>query len=245
MKQQIRPLVVVTAGAAVVVAFFILGVALGPGMPLLSVGDSRTIANFEKLFYYRGERTWNDSHWLGVPVQKSPTDLMTYQEILYDTKPDVLVEAGTFKGGSALFFASLMDLLNKGRVVTIDVANYGRPTHPRITYLQGFSTAPDVVAAVKGQIRAGDVVMVVLDSDHSYANVLAELRAYSPLVTKGAYLVVEDTILNGHPVLPDVGPGPWEAVDEFFTTDSRFVRDRAREKYLMTFNPGGFLRKVR
>jgi cephalosporin hydroxylase len=172
-------------------------------------------------------------------------DLMTYQEILYDTRPDVLVEAGTFKGGSALFFASMMDLLDHGRVITIDIKDYGRPSHPRITYLQGFSTAPEILTTVKNAISPGDRVMVVLDSDHSAENVRKELRAYGPLVTVGAYLVVEDTNINGHPVLPGHGPGPTEALDEFLKTDTGFVRDPSREKFLLSFNPGGFLKKTR
>jgi cephalosporin hydroxylase len=138
-----------------------------------------------------------------------------------------------------------MDLLNHGRVITIDITDRGRPPHPRITYLRGFSTSPDIVATVKNAITPSERVMVVLDSDHSAENVRKELRTYGPLVTVGAYLVVEDTNINGHPVLTGYGPGPAEALEDFLKTDSGFVRDPSRERFLLTFNPGGFLKKTR
>ena len=230
-------------GALGFLSFFALGAAIGPG--LLPTNDSRTVAEFHKLFYFRAATTWNNTTWLGVPVEKCPMDLVTYQEILYESRPDLLVEAGTFKGGSALFFASVMDLLNHGRVITIDITDRGRPPHPRITYLRGFSTSPDIVATVKNAITPSERVMVVLDSDHSAENVRKELRTYGPLVTVGAYLVVEDTNINGHPVLTGYGPGPAEALEDFLKTDSGFVRDPSRERFLLTFNPGGFLKKTR
>lgn len=244
MKQKLGSVRVTALGVACLLSFFALGVLLGPSLPF-PVDDARTIARFHEVFYYRGATTWDNSRWLGVPIQKCPMDLMAYQELLYETKPDVLIEAGTFKGGSALFFASIMDLVQRGHVITIDTTDRGRPPHPRITYLSGFSTAPEIVSAVRSLIPPGARVMVVLDSDHSAGNVLKELQTYAPLVTKDCYLVVEDTILNGHPVHPGWGPGPSEAVDEFLKAERGFVRERTREKYLVTFNPGGFLRRTR
>jgi len=242
MSQRVQS---VGAVALVAATFFALGVVARQSLPFGQAKAVRTVGDFHELFYNAGKTTWGGSRWFGVPIEKCPMDLMSYQEILFDTRPDVLVEAGTFMGGSALYFASIMDWLRKGRVITIDIVNRGRPPHPRITYLQGSSTAPEIIAAVKGLISPGETVMAVLDSDHSYAHVLKELQAYGPLVTEGAYLVVEDTNINGHPVRPDYGPGPSEAVDAFCESDSQFVRDRTREKYLLTFNPGGFLRKIR
>jgi cephalosporin hydroxylase len=100
-----------------------------------------------------------------------------------------------------------------------------------------------LVDEIRGHAAAAGVVFVVLDSDHRREHVLAELQAYADVVTPGSYLVVEDTSVNGHPVAPEFGPGPMEAVERFLETDERFVVDRSREKFLLTFNPGGFLRR--
>ena len=182
--------------------------------------------------------------WLGVPIQKNPFDLWVFQEILHETRPDILVETGTAHGGSALWFASMFDLLDRGRILTIDITEPGsRPQHPRILYLHGSSTAPETVRHVKSLISQADRVMVTLDSDHSRDHVLEELRIYSKLVTPGCYLIVEDSNINGHPVLPDFGPGPMEALEDFLAEDSSFVVDRFREKFLLSFNPRGCLRK--
>lgn len=203
-------------------------------------------AAFHRLYHQRGEHTYNSTYWLGAPAQKSPLDMWSFQEILYETKPDVLVEMGTFKGGSAYFFASIFDLLKHGRVVTVDIEEFkGKPQHERITYLLGSSTSAEIAAKVRSSILPGERVMVVLDSDHHRDHVLKELRLYNGLVTPGCYLVVEDTHFNGHPILPKFGPGPMEAVDEFLGTNAAFVRDRTRERFLLTFNPGGYLKRVK
>ncbi len=210
-----------------------------------SAEDQRTIDNFHQWFYNHAEKTWMDTKWLGTPVQKDPFDLWIYQELLYETKPDVVIEAGTAHGGSAYYFASLFDLMHKGRIYTIDIqAQPNRPTHERITYLHGSSTASDIVQQIKKSIKPNETVMVSLDSDHSKAHVLEELKIYSNLVSVGQYLVVEDSDVNGHPVYPDFGPGPWEAIEEFLKTDDRFVTDEKRERFGLTLSPHGWLRRT-
>jgi cephalosporin hydroxylase len=119
-----------------------------------------------------------------------------------------------------------------------------RPSHPRITYLQGSSTAPDVFDRVKAMAASAQRTLVILDSDHSRDHVLAEMNLYADLVSPGSYMIVEDTNVNGHPVLPEFGPGPMEALDDFLSERSDFVIDRSKEKLLITFNPRGYLRKV-
>jgi len=171
-------------------------------------------------------------------------DLWVYQELIYAVKPDLLIETGTYRGGSAYYFASLFDLLQQGEVVTIDIDELpDRPVHPRITYLTGSSTADDMVAHVRARSLGKHTVMVVLDADHTEAHVRRELDLYSPLVTPGSYLVVEDTCVNGHPVLPDFGPGPMEAVEHFLATSVDFEADKNMERHLVSFNPGGWLRR--
>lgn len=205
----------------------------------------RAIARqFHRLYYYSSERTFSDTHWMGVSVKKCPFDLWVYQELLSEVRPDVLVETGTRYGGSARYFASLFDLLGTGRVITVDIdPEASRTPHDRITYLEGSSTADDVVAQIKGAIGPGERVLAILDSDHSYAHVRDELAIYGELVSPGSYLVVEDSNINGHPVYPEFGPGPMEAIDEFLANGAPFDVDPTREKFFVTFNPRGFLRK--
>ncbi len=202
------------------------------------------VDQFHTLYYGSREQTWGNTFWLGHHVLKCPLDLWTYQEILHEVQPELIIETGTYLGGSALFLASICDLLRRGEVVTIDSARqHGRPRHRRITYLTGSSTSTKILRQVHRRARGKSTVLVILDSGHGKDHVLAELHAYAPFVTPGSYLVVEDTNLNGHPVLGHHGPGPAEAVTEFLERNDAFVRDESREKFLLTFNPGGYLKK--
>jgi len=188
--------------------------------------------------------TWRNTYWLGHAVLKCPLDLWLYQEMIHEIRPDVIVETGTAYGGSALFLASMCDLVGHGRVVTIDLdPKPGLPVHPRIRYRAGSSTARETIDYVAGEVAGADRVMVLLDSDHSKAHVLAELDAYAPFVTRGSYLVVEDTNLNGHPVEAGFGEGPYEAVQAFLARSADFSADPTKDKLLLTFNPGGFLKR--
>ena len=201
------------------------------------------VDEFHKLYY--GSKRYNNAFWLDVPANKCPLDLWIYQEIIFKLKPDLIIETGTSHGGSALFLASICDLINKGEVVTIDIADVpGRPKHDRIKYLLDSSTSVEVVEKVKGMVKKDACVLVILDSDHSKEHVLNELRIYSELVTRGSYIIVEDTNVNGHPVLPGWGEGPMEAVQEFLAGNKLFSIDKTREKFFLTFNPKGYLKKI-
>jgi cephalosporin hydroxylase len=188
--------------------------------------------------------TWRNTYWLGHQVLKCPLDLWLYQELVCRVRPAVIVETGTAFGGSALFLASVCDMVGRGRVITIDVEAQGVPSHPRIEYLTGSSTDDRIVESVRGRIDGTGPVMVFLDSDHRKEHVLAELHTYAPLVTPSSYLVVEDTNLNGHPVEPDFGPGPMEAVEEFLAAHPAFRPDPEMAKFILSFNPGGYLRRA-
>jgi cephalosporin hydroxylase len=213
-------------------------------MDMSSVESASCIDLFHTLYYDSREQTWGNTFWLGHHVLKCPLDLWIYQEVLHETQPDLIVETGTYQGGSALFLASMCDLLGRGEVVTIDVDRRDdRPPHPRITYFTGSSISKGILRQVRRRAGGKPRVMVILDSSHARDHVLAELRAYAPLVTPGSYLIVEDTNLNDHPVDVHHGPGPAEAIAAFLADHREFVRDETREKFLLTFNPGGFLRK--
>ncbi|HEV8240806.1 MAG TPA: CmcI family methyltransferase [Thermoanaerobaculia bacterium] len=203
------------------------------------------IERFHALYYHRGQQTWMNTYWLGVPTAKCPLDLWIYQEILAERRPDVIVEAGTYHGGSALFLACICELLGQGRVYSIDIApQEPLPQHPRLEYLRGSSVSDEVWRELRARIGESERVLVILDSDHSRQHVLAELERFHELVSVGSYLILEDTNVNGHPVYPRFGPGPMEALDEFLQSHAELRVDREREKLLLTFNPRGYLEKV-
>ena len=203
-----------------------------------------TITLFHKLIYFhRRDTTWKDTRWMGVPVQKIPFDLWIQQEIIFETKPDLIIETGTFDGGSAMFYASLMDLIGHGGIISIDIEPQpGLPTHDRVEFVQGSSIDPEILAMLRER-ASGKRVMVILDSDHREAHVRQELNHYPQLVTSGCYLIVEDTNVNGHPTLREHGPGPMEAVRDWLQTKPPFKNDPSREKYMVTFHPFGYWRR--
>ena len=188
---------------------------------------------------------WTQARWLGAQALKNPLDLWVYQEIVFETRPELIVETGTYRGGSALYLASLCDLVGGGDVLSIDIeaVRDDYPAHPRITYLGGrSSTDPGVVEEVRGR-AAGRPMLVILDSDHSQGHVEAELAVYAPLVPVGCYVIVEDSNIGR--IREDLMPGPHEAIERFLATTDEFEIDRGREKFLITFNPSGYLRRVR
>jgi cephalosporin hydroxylase len=207
------------------------------------VDPVHVVNDFHRLYYSDGT-SWQETWWLGTRTLKCPLDLWMYQEIVYRTRPDVILETGTAHGGSALFLASVFDQIGSGEVVTADIDNaQERRDHHRITYLTGSSVDARVLEAMC-TAASGRRTMVILDSDHSAAHVAAELACYAPLVTEGCYLIVEDTNVNGHPVLPNFGPGPAEALQDFLAREDRFEVDTACEKHRLTLNPGGYLRRI-
>ncbi|MBU1862341.1 MAG: cephalosporin hydroxylase family protein [Candidatus Omnitrophica bacterium] len=211
-----------------------------------TITEQHIIDWFHQLYYLRRKQTWENTYWLGLPLLKCPLDLWVYQEIIYDIKPDIIIETGTHWGSSALYYAVLCDIINRGQIITIDVDKKERLVkHPRITYLIGPSTSQEIVNAVSEHCCGKKTVLVNLDSDHSKKHVLNEMNIYSKLVTIGSYLIVEDTNVNGHPVEPQWGPGPMEAVEEFMKSNNSFIIDTSKEKFMMTQNPKGYLKRVK
>jgi cephalosporin hydroxylase len=212
--------------------------------------NNEIINNFHQLYYNSGVWAYN-TKWMGVPTQKCPLDLWIYQELIFELRPDLIIETGTCFGGSALFMAQMCDLANCGGVLTIDIATRDNlPKHLRLNYLNGSSVDPAIVSFVSGYVKTvapykktEKTILVVLDSDHSRDYVLKEMECYAPFVSSGSYLIVEDSDVNGNPICPDHGPGPAEAITEFLRTHSEFEVDISREKFLMTQNPGGYVRK--
>lgn len=182
-----------------------------------------------------------NAFWRGHQVAKSPLDLWIYQEILWETRPEILLETGTCIGGSALFFASIFDMLGQGMVVSVDKDPYpNRPVHPRIHYLVGDSVSAAVVESM-AEFSRGKRTMVALDSLHTYQHVAMELLVYAPFVTAGCYLVVED--INPRLTEDEMAWGT-RAVREFLVEHPDFTVDVEREKFLITCNTGGWLRRT-
>jgi cephalosporin hydroxylase len=179
--------------------------------------------------------------WRGVVVDKCLFDLLTYQEIIHALDSDIIIETGAWAGGSALFFADICALNGRGEVLSIDL-DPPRSEHARLTFLKGDSASSSTLAAVEDWAK-GRSGLVVLDSDHTQAHVLAELDTYASFVAVGSYLVVEDTNINGHPVRSEFGPGPWEAVQEWLPAHPEFAVDTEIAPFI-TFAPGGYLRRV-
>lgn len=225
--------------------------ATDPGNPFLSPDQQTLLNRFHDLYYSlmaegRGVDTIG-LKWLGHEMFKCPMDLWLYQELIAHQRPDVVIETGTFRGGSAHYLATLCDLVGHGQVISVDInpwADKPRPQHPRLSYIVGSSTAPEVLAEVHDVVGSRRNVLVILDSDHARDHVLEELRLYQQFIPDGGLLIVEDTNVNGHPTFADHGPGPWEAVAAFLAENPDFIADRSLERFLLTMNPRGYLRRV-
>lgn len=197
--------------------------------------------------------------WLGVPIIQLPQDVVATQEAIWTARPSVIVETGVARGGSLILYASILALLGEGRVigVDIDIRPHNRdtierhPLAPRIELIEGSSIDPDTVAEVRRRLRPDDRVMVILDSNHAHAHVLAELRACAPWVSVGQYLIVADTVVEDIPAQSHRprpwGPGdnPATALREFLAECDDFERDQTIcDKLLLSSQPGGYLRRV-
>ncbi len=190
-------------------------------------------------------RILNETTYFGVTTLKNPLDFWIYQEILFEVRPQVIIEIGNYHGGSALALAHLCDALGIGRVIGVDLDHSAVPEivrcHPRVTLIEGDAT--DVVDRVRLLLEPDDRVLVIEDSAHTYENTLNVLRKYSTLVTPESYLIVEDGICH-HGLDVGPSPGPYEAIETFISETSAFEIDRARESFLVTWNPKGFLRRA-
>ncbi len=213
------------------------------------------VDNFHRLFYGKGQlKAHGDSdeitiemeaHYCGHLVQKNPLDLWVFQEILWECKPDLVIEMGTASGGTTLYMADVMDRIGNGHILSIDIDNRLGvvPLHPRILYMVGDTLRPSIIDFIREEAKSYEKVMLILDDDHGTEHVLEELLQYSKLVTSGQYLIVEDTNVD-HPL--QYGDGPGKAVKQFMEDERSmgFRVDKKREKFLLTFNPGGYLKRL-
>jgi cephalosporin hydroxylase len=213
----------------------------------------------------RANYSYNFS-WLGRSIIQYPQDIIAMQEIIWQVKPDLIIETGIAHGGSLIFSASMLELLAlcggpaDAEVLGVDIeirphnrkAIEEHPMFRRISMIEGDSTADKVIARVHEKAENHRTVLVCLDSNHTHDHVLKELRAYAPLVRKGSYCVVFDTIIEKMPAgsFPDrpwdVGNNPWTAVQEYLTETDRFEIDEdIPNKLLITVAPDGYLKRVK
>lgn len=208
--------------------------------------------------------------WFGRPIIQYPQDVMALQEIIWSVQPDLIIETGIAHGGSLIFSAAMMELLDvcsvsetnsiKRRVIGIDIelrehnriALDAHPLRNRIIVLEGSSISPGIVEQVRDVAYNHERIMVCLDSNHTHEHVLAELSIYAPLVNIGSYCVVFDTLIEDLPSgsFPDrpwdKGDNPKTAVRDFLIEHANFEIDKTMENKLMiTAAPGGYLKRVR
>jgi cephalosporin hydroxylase len=189
--------------------------------------------------FWRSEE-WHRTSWLGKPAHRPASDLLAYQELIHRLRPEWIVETRTGAGGRAMFLASICDLVGKGQVLSIDdFPVVELVEHPRITYLRSAPTSERTAAEVREIV--GEEALVILGAA-DYGEVIGAFENYAQLVPVGSYLVIEDTILGGRPVWPGFGGGPGHAAREI-VRGGEFIPDPELEAAL-TFNPGGFLKRV-
>lgn len=201
--------------------------------------------------------------WLGRPIIQLPDDMIRLQEVIYTTRPDVIIETGIAHGGSLVYSASLCQMMGKGRVIAVDIeirpknreAIEAHPLSPLITMIEGDSVAENVVNEIKDQIHPGETVLVLLDSNHTREHVMRELLAYSPLVTAGSYIVAMDGIMQDVVGAPRTEPdwdvnNPQTAVRDFLQDHSEFVLEEPQHPFnegmiseRVTYWPNCFLKR--
>ena len=193
---------------------------------------------------YQKEIVFDQVHYRGVPALKNVLDLWVLQEIIWETGVEVVVEVGVRYGGTTLWLADLLRTFrgSAGLVIGVDIERLAGPLPPNVHFIQADSIAADTVATV-AQLCAGRRTMVMVDGNHAAAHVLQELHLYTPLVSEGCYFIAEDGIVD---VMnwTHATPGPLVAVQQFLAGTDEFVADRAREKFILTYTPGGFLKRV-
>lgn len=224
-------------------------------------GDQELAKAALEVNFAADEHDWSYQwSWLGLPVIQMPTDIVALQEVIWETRPQLVIETGVARGGSLVLYASILELLGEGEVLGIDIdirahnreAIEAHPLAHRIRMVEGSSLDKAVLGEARRTAEAVERVMVVLDSDHTHDHVLAELRAYGPLVTVGQFLVVADTFVEHIPLQEHRrrawGPGdnPGTALRAWLDEVEGFQPDPfVNAKLLLTASPGGYLRRKR
>jgi cephalosporin hydroxylase/GT2 family glycosyltransferase len=215
----------------------------GADAPSVPVPDELRLAAIDAVW---DQQAWKETRWLGHRVNRYPADLHAYQELLARERPDVVVVTGDDDGlgGRAIFAASICDLLDHGRVIAVGTGNVdARAQHARVTLVPGRAEDRTVAANVLARVQPGETTLIFLASG-AHDRVVDAFEAYAPLVAPDGYVVVENTVVNGRPAAAGFGAGPLEAVFRILGSHPDFISDHDLERYTVTFNREGFLRRL-
>jgi len=201
-------------------------------------------------------RLFYEIDWLGVPIIQTPEDMVLMQELIFKVQPDIIIESGVAHGGSLIYYASLLELLGKGKVIGIDIEirEHNRrvierhPIFKRIELLEGNSVSEETIEKIRKMVPKDSKVIVCLDSNHIKSHVLRELQIYNSFVNPGSYIVVFDTITSK---LAELGAcdkiyinnSSKEAVEEFLKVNNNFEIDKHYNKLYISYSPNGYLRR--
>jgi cephalosporin hydroxylase len=211
-------------------------------LPPTPLGRSLDMPLREWIEYYQASVVTKQLHYRGVPTWKNVFDLWVIQEIIHETQPEIVIEIGCKFGGTTLWLSDMMKTVAPGSVISVDLKRPRIDFPENVQFIDGDSIASGTVAQVQDICR-GRRTMLLADGNHAAEHVFQELVLYGPMVAPGCYFIVEDGIVD---VMdwPQYQPGPLVAVQRFLGENSSFVTDERREKFILTYAPGGFLKRV-
>lgn len=202
------------------------------------------------IFYHQRKIHFNDSKWMGISAYKNPLDCWIYQEIIYEVKPDIIIEIGSAEGGSTLYLANLLSLLGKGKIISVDISHDKfKAKAKNIVRITGNSSSAEIIKRVNIMCR-GKKCLVIQDGDHTTEGVTNDLINYSGLVSEGSYFIVEDGIVDvikpkDKKIHWQEESGPLPAIKKFLKINNNFIIDKSKERYIITYNPSGFLKRIK
>jgi len=199
------------------------------------------------LRYHNEKIAFNKVSWMGIKTIKNVLDAWICQEIIHEVRPEIIIEIGSLEGGFTLYLSHLLDILGQGKVISLDIdRTYWSVQHPRIIEITGDSASEEIISRVY-DLCENKKTMLIHDGNHEEEHVFKDLQSYADLISIGSYIVVEDGLVDVFPPGDGIGqftPGPLKAIERFLDLDKRFAVDSERERYLLTCNPQGYIKRI-